>query len=282
MFAGRSLGLSMFLILAVTNPLGAGRTQAETLTVFAASSLTESFTEIGQAFEKVDPGVTVRFEFAGSQTLAAQIEQGATADVFASADLRWVQDVRDYGKLAGVPRVFAANRVVVIVPKKNPARIESLRDLARPGVKVALATSLAPIGRYSGTVLVKLAHAPGFPPDFRSRVRANATFQEDSSKAVVAKVQRGEVDAGFVYATDVTPAVAPKVQVFEIPERARTEVAHAVGVLKDAPQPEAGQAFVGFLLGLDGQEILKRHGFQPPPDAAATRTPLSPPDSTSR
>jgi molybdate transport system substrate-binding protein len=250
----------------------------ETLTVFAAASLSESFTEIGRAFEKADPGVTVRFNFAGSQQLAAQLEQGAVADVFASADMRWLQYVGELGKLAGVPCVFAGNRIVVIVPKKNPAHIERLRDLERHGVKIVMATPAAPVGRYAGAVLAKLAHTPGFPPDFPKRVRDNVVSQEENVKAVVAKVQLGEADAGFVYHTDVTPEVARQVRVFEIPDRAQAQVTYPVGVLKDAPQSEAAQAFVDFLLGQEGQEILKRHGLLPPP-VPVSATPPAPADS---
>ena len=257
---------------------------AETLTIFAAASLSESFTEIGRAFEKVDPGVAVRFNFAGSQQLAAQIEQGAVADVLASADGRWMDYVRGLDRIAGEPRLFARNQLVVIVPKKNPARIERLRDLTRPGVKIVIAAQAVPVGRYTRTALVKLARTNGFPPDFLFRVRDNVVSQEENVKAVVGKVQLGEADAGFVYRTDVTPAVARKVRVFEIPEAANVLAQYPVAMLKDAPQPVAAQAFIAFLLGQEGQEILRRHRFLPAADPAAALPSAAPapPDSATR
>jgi molybdate transport system substrate-binding protein len=257
--------LAALCLLAAAMPVRA----AETLTVFAAASLSEGFAEIGRAFEKVDPGVTVRFNFAGSQQLAAQIEQGAVADVLASADGRWLDYVRGLDRIAGEPRLFARNQLVVIVPKKNLARIEHLRDLTRRGVKIVIAAEAVPVGRYTGTVLVKLARTSGFPPDFPFRVRDNVVSQEENVKAVVGKVQLGEADAGFVYRTDVTPAVARKVRVFEIPEAANVLAQYPVAMLKDAPQPVAAQAFIAFLLGQEGQEILRRHRFLPAADPPA-------------
>jgi molybdate transport system substrate-binding protein len=259
--------------------------RADTLTVFAASSLTESFTEIGRAYEKVDSGVTVRFNFAGSQQLAAQIEQGAVADVFASADGRWLDYVAHLGKTAGDQRVFAQNRLVVIVPKKNPAHIERLRDLINPGVKVVLGAQSTPVGRYTRTSLTLLTRQPGFPPDFKLRLRDNLVSEEENVKAVVAKVQLGEADAGFVFRTDVTPKVAKKVLVFELPEIANPPGSYPIAMLAAAPQPVTAQAFIAFVLGEEGQAILRRHAFLPPPPIKSgppQPAAAAPPDSASR
>ena len=259
--------------------------RAETLTVFAASSLTESFTELGKAYEKVDPGVTVRFNFAGSQQLAAQVEQGAVADVIAGADGRWVDYLATLGKTAGESRLFAQNQLVVIVPKKNPAGIQKLRDLINPGVKVVLGAQSTPVGRYTRTSLTLLGRQPGFPPDFKLRLRDNLVSEEENVKAVVAKVQLGEADAGFVYRTDVTPEVAKKVIVLELPEVANPPGSYPIAMLAAAPQPVTAQAFIAFVLGEEGQVILRRHAFLPPPpiksgppQPAATAAP----DSASR
>ena len=176
-----------------------------TLDVYAAASLTEAFQELGRSLEQAHPGLTVRFNFAGSQQLALQIEQGAPADVFASADQRWMSYVVEKGQVEGEPVVFARNRLVAIVPRTNPARIGGLQDLARKGTKIVLAAEVVPVGKYSRDALARLAGAEGYPKDYDRRVLANVVSQEENVKSVVAKVQLGEADAGIVYQSDVTP-----------------------------------------------------------------------------
>ncbi|MGH7701774.1 MAG: molybdate ABC transporter substrate-binding protein, partial [Gemmatimonadales bacterium] len=135
------------------------------LTVFAAASLTEAFKELGRRFEGSHPGIEVRFNFAGSQQLALQLELGARADVFASADTRWMTSVSDSGLVAGEAQVFAHNRLVVIVPAGNPARIDRLQEVARPGTKVVLAADAVPAGHYTRAALQNLAETPGLGAD---------------------------------------------------------------------------------------------------------------------
>jgi molybdate transport system substrate-binding protein len=183
-----------------------GPAPAGELTVFAAASLTEAFRELA--------GTTVRFNFAGSQQLALQIEQGARADVFASADQRWMDYARERNLIEGESRVFVHNRLVAIVPKANPARIRGLEDLARRGVKLVVGAEAVPVGRYSREVIRNLGGVRGFPPGYADRVFANVVSQEENVKSVVAKVQLGEADAGFVYRSDVTPQVARYIRIF--------------------------------------------------------------------
>src|SRR6266487_5348147 len=168
---------------------GAAAPGSATLTVFAAASLSDPFAELGQRFERARPGVTMRFNFAGSQQLATQIEQGAAADVFASADARWSGSANERSLLAGGPIVFARNRLVVIVPGANPAHLRRLQDLARPGVKVVLGAEPVPVGRYARRTLENLSRAPGFAADYSRRVLANVVSEEENVKSVVAKVQ---------------------------------------------------------------------------------------------
>src|SRR3954471_9650544 len=177
------------------------------ITVYAAASLSDAFKALGKILELNHPGLTVQFNFAGSQQLALQIEQGAPADVFASADQRWMQYAAEKGLVEGTPAIFARNRLVVIVPRTNPARIAKLHDLARPGTKIVMAAEAVPAGKYSREAVRKLAGAPGFPPEYELSVLANVVSQEENVKAVVAKVQLGEADAGLVYQSDVTPVV---------------------------------------------------------------------------
>jgi molybdate transport system substrate-binding protein len=234
-----------------------------TVTVFAAASLTESFRELGRIFEQRHPGTTIQFSFAGSQQLALQLEQGAPADVFASADQRWMDYVKDKGLVEGETPVFVRNRLVVIVPKTNPARIAKLEDLVRRGTKVVLAAEQVPVGTYSREALTKLAASPGFPPDYDRRVLANVVSQEENVKGVVSKVQLGEADAGVVYRSDVTPAVGRYVSELEIPEASNVIAEYGIAVVKSARNAEGARQFVDLVRSREGQRVLQAHRFIP-------------------
>jgi molybdate transport system substrate-binding protein len=251
-------GLVALLALALVPP---GARPSRTLTVFAAASLGDAFGELGTLVERSRPGLSVRFNFAGSQQLAAQLELGAPADVFASADERWMRFAMDGGLIAGVPKVFARNRLVVVVPASNPGRIERLQDLARPGVKLVLAAEVVPAGRYAREVLVRLGDAPGFPAGFARAALANVVSDEENVKAVVARVQLGEADAGLAYRSDVTPAVARRVRVLEIPAEQNVVAEYPIAVLASAGDPADARAFVAAALGPEGQRVLERHGL---------------------
>lgn len=233
------------------------------LTIFAAASLTGAFTELGHLLEQRQPGLEIRFNFAGSQQLAAQLDQGAAADLFASADERWMGHAAERGRLAGAPIVFARNRLVLLLPATNPGRIARLQDLARPGLKLVLAAEAVPAGRYSRQVLVRLEHAPGFRAGFAVRALANVVSNEENVKGVVAKVQLGEADGGFAYRSDVTAAVAARVKVVEIPAAQNVVAEYPVAVLTAAPNEPAARAFVRLLLSAEGQAVLRRHGLLP-------------------
>jgi molybdate transport system substrate-binding protein len=234
-----------------------------TLQVFAAASLSDAFSEIGRRLEQQRPGLTVRMNFAGSQQLATQIEQGALADVFASADERWMSYARERGLLSGEPSIFAKNRLVVIVPRTNPARIRRLQDLARGGVKLVLGADAVPVGRYSRIVLRNLARDPAFGGDFATRSLRNVVSEEENAKSVVGKVQLGEADAGIVYRSDVTPTVARFVHVVEIPESANVLASYPIALIKDAKAADAARAFVELVRSREGQQILARRGLIP-------------------
>ena len=233
------------------------------LLVFAAASLTETFTELGAMLERRHPDVKVTFNFAGSQRLAEQIIEGAPADVFASADERWMGVVRDSGLVAGEPRTFVRNRLVVIVPQSNPARLHELADLARPGVKLVLAEAAVPVGAYARQALERMARSTAFAPDFARRVLANVVSEEQNVKAVVAKVQLGEADAGIVYTSDVTRGVEPHVRRIAIPDSLNVLATYPIAVLRDAPHAQAAQAFVALVLSAEGQAVLQRAHFVP-------------------
>lgn len=234
-----------------------------TLQVFAAASLADGFGELGRRLEAREPGLAVRFNFAGSQQLAAQLGQGAAADVFASADERWMEAVRAGGLLAGDPVVFARNELVVIVPRTNPGRIANLADLARGGIKLVLGADAVPVGRYARTALRNLSRDPALGPDYATRVLRNVVSEEENVKSVAGKVQLGEADAGIVYRSDVTPSLARFLTVIEIPPGANVVASYPVALLRGGREGAAARAFVDLVLSPEGQRVLERRGLLP-------------------
>lgn len=241
----------------------AHRAQAVEINVFAAASLTEAFGELARLAERQHPGWHVDLQLAGSQQLAMQIEQGAPAAVFASADEHWMRYLGDRGLLAGEPQDFAHNRLVVIVPKANPARIERIEDLARPGIKLVLGAAAVPVGRYSRDVLANLSGSAAFGPDYREHVLRNVVSEEQEVKGVVAKVQLGEADAGIVYGSDVTAKVAGAVRMLPIPGPQNVTATYPIAIVKNAADLSAARAFVALVLSQEGQQVLGSHGLIP-------------------
>jgi molybdate transport system substrate-binding protein len=228
----------------------------ETVTVFAAASLTEAFSEITAAFEASHPGVDMSLSFAGSNTLRAQIEQGAGADVFASANTKEMDALVTSGLVAeGVPQTFLTNRLAVITPANNPAKLSNFNELARPGLKLVLATEEVPVGRYARQMLENAG------ADFKARVLANVVSNETDVKQVLAKVQLGEADAGIVYESDAV--AAPELPVIDVPAEWNVLAKYPIAALKHAPHPDLANEFVAFVLSPDGQAILKKWGFSP-------------------
>ena len=240
-----------------------GRPRRRTLTVFAAASLTDAFSEIAADFEAAQPGVTVSLNFAGSSTLAAQIVEGAPADVFASANQRQMQVVIDAGRVTADPQDFTGNSLVLIVPADNPAGIASLDDLANEGVLLVLAAPDVPVRVYTDTLLERLAADPAYGAAYRAAVLANLASEEVDVRAVVAKVALGEADAGIVYSSDVTPDVAASLQTLPIPAEVNPRASYPIAVVADSAQPDLAAAFVAAVLAADGQATLARWGFLP-------------------
>jgi len=232
-----------------------------TLNVFAAASLTDAFTEIGKNFEAANPGVTVSFNFAGSQALRTQIEEGAPADVFASAN-KTEMDNLITGTLVAqdASKVFLNNKLVIILPSNNPAAMEKLEDLAKPGIKLILAAEEVPVGKYARQVLDLMNGS--FGSDFKDKVLANVVSNEDNVKQVVAKVQLGEGDAGIVYTSDAV--AAPDLKTIEIPAELNVIAKYPVAPLTKSAHAELATAFVNYVLSPDGQAVLQKWGFAPP------------------
>jgi molybdate transport system substrate-binding protein len=257
--------LSLLLLPLVVTPGAAQEgSRPREITVYAAASLTDALLELAPMMARGAVPTRVRYNFAGSQQLAVQLEQGAQADVFAAADQRWMDYVSERKLTAGAARIFAHNRLVAILPAANPADIHALQDLGRPGVKLVVGAEAVPIGKYTRDVLRRLERQSGFPPDYADRVLANVVSQEENVKSVVTKVQLGEADAGIVYRSDVTPRVAPSLTVLAIPKDANVLASYPVAVLAGAADPAGARAFVALLLGPRGREVLTRHGLVPP------------------
>jgi molybdate transport system substrate-binding protein len=255
----RTSGICLSLLvlgIMLTLPASADRT----LTVFGAASLTEYLDSLGPIFEKSHPDVTVRINTAGTGQLRVQIEQGAPADVFMSADTQNMDTLLAAGRVSK-PSVFARNRLTVIIPKDNPAGIQSLADLAKPKIKLVIGAADVPVGKYTQTVIQKMDASGAYGKDFARRVLANVRSEEPSVKSVVTKVSLGEADAGFCYISDVTPVVRPKVRALRIPDTDNVIAVYPMAVLTDSKQKDLGDEFVKLVLSAQGQRLLAKHGF---------------------
>jgi molybdate transport system substrate-binding protein len=219
-----------------------------TVTVFAAASLTTTFTRLGKEFEAAHPGATVAFSFAGSSDLVSQLTAGAPADVFASADEKNMTKAKDAGVIEGAPTDFATNVLAIAVPPGNPAHVKSFADLASPSVKTVVCAPQVPCG--AATAAVEKASGVTLAP----------VSQESSVTDVLGKVISGEADAGVVYATDVKGAGA-KVASVPFPEAAKTVNVYPIATVAHAPNPEGAKAFAAFVTGPAGRSALRAAGF---------------------
>ncbi|NOH03166.1 MAG: molybdate ABC transporter substrate-binding protein [Chloroflexi bacterium] len=236
--------------------------ESRNLIVFVAASLTDAFTEIGGNFEARYPGVTVTFNFGGSQMLRTQIEEGAPVDVFAPANEEEMDLlIRGGFVLETSPRIFLTNRLVLILPADNPAGIDSLEDLSVPGIKLVLAAEEVPVGRYSRQALEKMTAS--FGADFKDKVLANVVSNEDNVRQVVAKVQLGEADAGIVYVSDAV--AVPELQIIEIPADLNVAATYPIAPLAESANIALAEKFVDYLLSNEGQATLRKWGFGPAP-----------------
>ncbi len=234
------------------------------LNVFAAASLTESFTEIGQAFESAYPGVKVAFNFAGSQQLAQQISQGAPADVFASANTKQMQVAIGDGRIgSGTEQAFVSNRLVVIYPNDNPAGLAALKDLANSGLQLVLAAREVPVGQYSLDFLDQSARDAAYGESYKAAVLDNVVSYEDNVKTVLNKVVLGEADAGIVYTSDLSGDSRSKVGQIEIPDELNVVASYPIAPLTDSPNPQIAKAFIDSVFSPEGQRILAKYGFIP-------------------
>jgi molybdate transport system substrate-binding protein len=233
---------------ASTPPPTRSATPSGTLTVLAAASLTTAFTKIGADLHATYPGLDVKFSFAGSPTLVTQIQQGAPADVFASADQPNMKKVTDGGLSSGSPTVFAHNKLEIAVQAGNPKHIKNVSDLANPAIKVDECAPAVPCGNYATTVFGKAG------------IRVTPVSQEQDVKSVLTKVGLGEADAGIVYVTDVEAGGA-KVTGVQIPDNLNVTADYPIVRLKSSQNAAAAKAFIQYVEGGAGQKVLATYGF---------------------
>ena len=232
-----------------------------TLTILAASSLIDAFGELGKTFEKQNEGVTVKQSFESSSTLLTQIQQGAPADVFASAAQEEMDTAVKDGLVAGKPEVFVKNREIIMVPKDNPTSIKKFRDVANPGVKLALAQKDVPAADYALEILDK-ANAQ-YGSSFKKDVLSNMVSREADVRASVNRVVVGDADATFGYASDYTVDVRDRVKVVQIPPDLNIIATYPIAALQDAEDPELAKKWVELVTSKEGQRVLKKWNFEP-------------------
>jgi molybdate transport system substrate-binding protein len=241
------------LVVAGCGSSGGGSGSTPTLTVSAAASLKDAFTACAQSFKQAH----LRFSFAGSDQLAAQIRQGARPNLFASANTKLPSQLAAEGKLSK-PRVFAGNKLVIAVPKDS--RISSIADLQKPGTTLVVGDPSAPIGAYTRTVLARL------PPGQRKAVIANVKSEEPDVSGVVGKLTQGAADAGFSYVSDVT-GTKGALRAIDLPANLQPSVAYGAGIVKRTPNRKQSQAFITDVISGPCRQVMQRSGFLPPPRA---------------
>jgi molybdate transport system substrate-binding protein len=253
----RLTGLASALLLLALAGCGSGsdgssaKTQHATLTVFAASSLTQTFTEIGKQFEAQHHGVTVRFSFGGSSDLVAQIQQGAPADVFASADTANMDKLTADHLERGTPKDFATNTLEIATPPDNPAGIATFQDLAKKGVKLVMCAAEVPCG------------AAAHKAESAAGVHLKPVSEEQSVTDVLSKVTSGEADAGLVYVTDVEGA-GSKVKGVTFPEASSAVNTYPIATVAKSKHATLAAQFVSMVTGAKGQAVLRHAGFAKP------------------
>ncbi|MDQ4126567.1 MAG: molybdate ABC transporter substrate-binding protein [Actinomycetota bacterium] len=235
--------------------------QERTLTVLAASSLTDAFGELAKTFEERNPGTEVRASFESSSTLLTQIQQGAPADVFASASEEEMEAAVRDGLIQGEPRVFVKNREVVMVPEDNPASIERFRDVAKPGVRLVLAEEGVPAADYALEILGKADEEYG--SGIKAGVLSNVVSREADVRASVNRVVVGDADATFGYASDYTPDIRGRAKVVPIPEDLNIIATYPIAALKGAQDPDLAREWVELVTSEEGQRVLEKWGFEP-------------------
>jgi molybdate transport system substrate-binding protein len=263
------LGSLLVVVLTACSSAGGSTAPASTapvadieLTVYGAASLKGALEKTKTVYEAANPGLTLTISTDSSSGLETQIEQGAPADVFLSADATNPKKLVDAGLADGDAVTFAGNKLTVIVPADNPARIATAADLGKPGIKVIAAGDEVPISKYATQLVENLGKEAGYPDDFGAAYAKNIVSREDNVKAVVAKIELGEGDAGIVYVTDAKAST--KIATFDVPDSANVPATYDGVVIKASRNASVARVFLAWFAGPDGQAILGELGFLPP------------------
>lgn len=233
------------------------------LTVFAAASLTDAYNEIATVLMEQNEGLNITIETAGSQTLVTQIEEGASADVLATANTSTMDRAVESNLIAGEPIMFTGNRLVIVTPVENPAGIEGIDDLAGEDIRLVLANPDVPAGNYANIAFCNYAMVDGSPEGFVDSINGNIVSEEVDVRTVLAKVQLGEADAGVVYASDAVASELNGVplNVIEFPDSVSTRADYPIAAIEGGDEG-AANAFINFVVNEEGQAILKKYGFE--------------------
>lgn len=242
------------------------------LVAFTAASLTGAFGEIGQIY-KNETNISVVFNFDGSQALRTQMENGAYADIFASANKKQMNAVKADGLMNNSSVIiFTKNKLSLIVPKDNPGKISNLADLAKPGLKIVIGTKDVPVGDYAMQIINKLGNDSTYGAEYKKNVLANVISQETNVNYVVTKVALGEADVGFAYVSDITEDLSSKVEKVNIPDEYNIIAEYPIGVLKDSKHPAESEKFIALATSDAGKAILEKYGFAPVESATTSTT----------
>jgi molybdate transport system substrate-binding protein len=254
--------VALIAALALTSSAGFAEEPKE-ITIFTAASLTGAFGEIGQLY-KNETNIEVAFNFDGSQALRTQLENGAYADIFASANKKQMNAVKNGGLMNNSSVIiFTKNKLSLIVPKDNPAKISNLSDLAKPGLKIVMGTKDVPVGDYALQIISRLGNDSAYGPDYETKVLANVISQETSVNYVVTKVALGEADVGFAYVSDITEDLASKVDKIDIPDEYNIIAEYPMGIFLESKYPAESREFMNLVMSDEGKAILEKYGFAP-------------------
>lgn len=253
---------ALFAALLLVTSFSLAAEQQQDLTVFCAAGLSGAFNELGQVY-KNESNVSIDFNFDGAQVLRTQIENGAHADVFVSGSNKHMNALKWEGFIDNSSVfVLAKNWQAIIVPRDNPAKIENLSDLAKPGVKIVMGSKDLPITDVTNQILNKTANDTAFGPDFKQKVLANVISQETNINFIVAKMALGEADAAFAHKSEVSSEYAAKVTLIEIPEKYNVKSEYTIGILGESKNPSEAKKFLDLVKSDAGKEILVKHGYE--------------------
>lgn len=260
------IGFLLLLALAASSLMsGCSRraNSSSSLVLFAASSLSDVMDELVADFERQNPAVTIRLNYASSGQLAVQLTQGIEADLFVSADLKQMETARRAGRIEDPVQIMATNELVILTPRGNPAGIAQVADLADPGLKLLVATPDAPLRGYTEEILAMIEKDSPAGNLMRERIMNNVVSEEDNARQVVAKIALGEADAAFAYRSDAFGGLSHGVNFLRLPPELRVDVAYPIAVVRGSSHRATARRFIDYVLSPVGQETIRNWGFSP-------------------